>query len=472
MRVRVLPGSRVADHDQVHVPGDKSIAHRWLILAMTARGRSRLRNVSRSLDLRSTATCLRGLTPVPQPALDRWMASAAAHDQLEVGRQVKDEAGATRELTLDGSGRAALREPDDVLDCGNSGTTMRLLAGVVAGSAFPSVLTGDASLRSRPMERVAAPLRAMGAVVETVGGRPPIAVRGGPLRGIRHVPAVPSAQVKGAVLLAGLVADGETTVVESVPTRDHTERSLEALGIEVRATGRIEDYVAGPRRSDFHREVVIAPSQHAGFEAAVPGDPSASALLCAAAAVTGGSVMVSDVGLNPTRTRFLAVLARMGVEVEAAVDGASMGEPFGALRADGGDDVLGTRIDRWELPLVIDEVPALAAIAAHGSGETRFEGAGELRVKESDRLTGLGEGLRGLGGNVVVEGDALVVAGGGLRGGRADARGDHRLAMALVCSALGARGVCEIEGIEWAAVSFPGFVPLLASLGARIEVVG
>jgi 3-phosphoshikimate 1-carboxyvinyltransferase len=268
------------------------------------------------------------------------------------------------------------------------------------------------------------------------------------------------------------VADGETTVVESVPTRDHTERSLEALGIEVRATGRIEDYVAGPRRSDFHREVVIAPSQHAGFEAAVPGDPSASALLCAAAAVTGGSVMVSDVGLNPTRTRFLAVLARMGVEVEAAVDGASMGEPFGALRADGGDDVLGTRIDRWELPLVIDEVPALAAIAAHGSGETRFEGAGELRVKESDRLTGLGEGLRGLGGNVVVEGDALVVAGGGLRGGRADARGDHRLAMALVCSALGARGVCELEGIEWAAVSFPGFVPLLASLGARIEVVG
>ena len=356
---------------------------------------------------------------------------------------------------LEGYGRASLHPADAPLDCSNSGTTMRLLAGVLASAPFPTELRGDASLHARPMERVALPLRAMGADVRTTDGHPPLAVRGGRLRGIEHRTEVPSAQVKSAVLLAGLAAEGSTTVREPAPTRDHTERALAALGAPV----SFEPGLASVRAFE-----------HEGFAAAVPGDVSSAAFLVGAAVLTGAALEIEGVGLNPTRTRFLEVLARMGASLGSRIEREELGEPIGTLEVEPGPRLVGTTIDADELPLVIDEVPVLAVVAANASGPTRFRGGAELRLKESDRLGGLAEAIRVLGGAAELEGDDLIVGGGGLAGGEADARGDHRMAMALAVGALGARGPVSVRGIEAAEVSFPGFERLLVSLGARIEV--
>jgi 3-phosphoshikimate 1-carboxyvinyltransferase len=358
------------------------------------------------------------------------------------------------EVRVEGEGRHGLAEPGDALDCGNSGTTLRLLSGVVAAAPFRTVLTGDASLASRPMERVANPLREMGASVRTTDGHAPVDIEGARLRGIRHRPAVASAQVKGAVLLAGLAAAGETTVEEPATTRDHTERALAYLGAPVRTEpGRVS----------------VSAFQHDGFGAAVPGDVSSAAFLVAAAALTGGELVVHGVGLNPTRTRYLDVMARMGIRTERHQTGEHLGEPLGDLVVLPCSGVTGTAVEGAELPLVIDEVPVLAAVAAHAVGETWFVGAGELRVKESDRLAGLAAGIRSLGGHAGVEGDDLVVAGGGLGGGEVSSGGDHRMAMAMAVAALAADGPSVIGGMEAAEVSFPRFVPLLRALGARVE---
>jgi 3-phosphoshikimate 1-carboxyvinyltransferase len=332
---------------------------------------------------------------------------------------------------------------------------MRLLAGVLASAPFETVLQGDASLSARPMERVAEPLRAMGADVRSTDGHPPVVVRGGPLRGIEHRTLVPSAQVKSAVLFAGLAAEGPTTVREAAPTRDHTERALAALGAPI---------VFEPGLA------AIRAFEHGGFAAAVPGDVSSAAFLVAAAVLTGRAVTIEGVGLNPTRTRFVRVLERMGASLGSRVEGEELGEPLGTLDVEPGARLVGTTINVEELPLVIDEVPVLAMVAAHATGETRFEGGAELRVKESDRLGGLVEAIRALGGAAELEGDDLVIGGGGLAGGEADARGDHRMAMALAVAALAARGPVAVDGIEAAEVSFPGFDRLLVALGARIEV--
>jgi 3-phosphoshikimate 1-carboxyvinyltransferase len=305
------------------------------------------------------------------------------------------------------------------------------------------------------MERVALPLRDMGASVRTDHGHPPVEVHGGPLRGIRHELAVPTAQVKGAILLAGIAADGETTVVEPARTRDHTERALRRLGAPVRQ----ED-----------GSVAVSRFQHEGFEAEVPGDVSSAAFLVGAAILTGGELTIRRVGLNPTRTHFLSVLDRMGVGTEQRVIREELGEPVGDLFVARSEGMRGTEVAARELPLVIDEVPVLAALAAHADGETRFEGGAELRAKESDRLAGVAEMVRDLGGRARVEGEDLVVEGGGLAGGRASARRDHRLAMAAAVAALGARAACEIDGMEWSDVSFPGFLQTLRALGARVGV--
>jgi 3-phosphoshikimate 1-carboxyvinyltransferase len=330
---------------------------------------------------------------------------------------------------------------------------MRLLIGVLAASPFSCTLTGDESLRTRPMERVAAPLREMGASVRTDHGHPPVEVNGGLLRGIRHELAVPTAQAKGAILLAGLAADDWTTVVEPARTRDHTERALDRLGAPVRQ----EEWT-----------VSIARFQHDGFEADVPGDVSSAAFLVGAASLTGGELTIRGVGLNPTRTHFLSVLDRMGVRTEPRVTGEELGEPVGELFVGGVAGLRGTEVTAQELPLVIDEVPVLAALAAHADGETRFAGGAELRAKESDRLAGVVELVMDLGGRARVEGEDLVVEGGGLAGGRTSARRDHRLAMAAAVAALRARAPCEIDGMEWSEVSFPGFLTALRALGARI----
>jgi 3-phosphoshikimate 1-carboxyvinyltransferase len=268
---------------------------------------------------------------------------------------------------------------------------------------------------------------------------------------------VPSAQVKGAVLLAAAAADGTTTIAEPATTRDHTERLLGHLGATVGISeGRVE--LTGPFRPG-------------GFAGTVPGDVSSAAFLAAGAALSGGSVEVAAVGVNPSRLRWLEVARRLGVEVERADGGAEAGEPVGTLTVGPPTDLRGTRVPPEELPLVIDEIPVLAALAAHAEGETRFEGAGELRVKESDRLSALVEGLRALGGDAEIEGDTLVVAGGGLRGGTASGAGDHRIAMALAVAALAAGGPSEVDGSEAAEVSYPGFATSLRSLGADVEEV-
>jgi len=453
MRVRIEPGGTV--RGRTAVPGDKSIGHRWLILAATALGASELREVPPALDVRSTARCLAALVPSARDVLEGWVASPGATGNDDGFTFNKGEPRPPSPvLRIEGRGRAGLQVPDAELDCGNSGTTIRLLTGVLASSPFASVLTGDESLRVRPMGRVAEPLRGMGADLETTEGCPPIAVRGRRLRGIRYAMPVASAQVKGAVLLAGLEAEGETTVTEPSPTRDHTERALAQLGAPVWVSGE--------------GEVGVSAFRHEGFAAVVPGDVSSAAFLVAAAALTGGELTIEGVGLNPSRTRFLAVMERMGVRTQAEVRDMELGEPVGDLHVLACEGLRGTTVDREELPLVIDEVPVLAALAAHAAGESWFVGASELRVKESNRLDGLAELLRSLGGEAAVEGDDLLLAGGGLDGGRADALGDHRMAMAMCVAATAAGSAVEIEGIEAAAVSFPGFTETLRALGARI----
>jgi 3-phosphoshikimate 1-carboxyvinyltransferase len=455
MRVRITPGARLGG--SISVPGDKSIAHRLLILAATARGRSRIGELPPSLDVRSAASCLAQVSLEARPGLDAWVREISAQAEGDgFTWNIRSDHGAPPPLEVEGEGRKALLEPSRPLDCGNSGTAMRLLAGVVAAAPFRTVLTGDDSLSGRPMDRVAEPLRAMGARVKTTDGHAPVTLDGGNLSGITHSPSVPSAQVKAAVLLAGVAAEGETVVIETSPTRDHTERVLRALG--------------GPVRTDGARTTVER-FQHSGFEARVPGDLSSAAFLIAAAALTDSSIEIDGVGLNPTRTRFLDVMERMGVSTERIVHDEVLGEPVGLLRVLPGAGLRGTSIPADELPLVIDEVPVLAILAAHAKGETSFLDAGELRVKESDRLRGISAGIRALGGHAGNQGQDLVVAGGGLHGGPADGAEDHRLAMSFAVAALAADRPCEIEGMEAADVSFPGFLQTLRALGAELEIV-
>ncbi|MGZ5299136.1 MAG: 3-phosphoshikimate 1-carboxyvinyltransferase [Actinomycetota bacterium] len=454
MRVRVVPGGTL--QGEPRVPGDKSIAHRWLILAATARGRSRLVGLPASLDVRSTAACLALVSDRGRPALEAWARNVPAPTEGH-GSTWNDDAfgGTPTALEVEGEGRSALTEARASLDCGNSGTTMRLVAGTLAAAPFPSILVGDVSLSTRPMERVAAPLREMGATVTTTDGHAPLAIVGGPLCGISYTLPVPTAQVKGAVLFAGIAAEGETTVTEPVATRDHTERAFVALG--------------APLAVDGTTITLQGIYQHDAFAATVPGDISSAAFLVAAASLTGSEMTVRGVGLNPSRLHFLRVLERMGVRVETRSTGEELGEPVGDIWVAPGAELRGTEVAVSELPLVIDEVPVLAVMSTQARGETWFMGAAELRAKESDRLAGVADGLRALGGHAAVEGDDLVVPGLGLRGGVADGRGDHRLAMAFAVAALAADAPSEIEGMEAADVSFPGFLETLRALGASVE---
>jgi 3-phosphoshikimate 1-carboxyvinyltransferase len=451
--LHVEPGTRLSG--DVRVPGDKSISHRWLILAATAHGRSRLVGLPVSLDVLSTASCLAAVAPTARAALEGWAGNGPAHPHGHGSTWNRGAPGGPEPaLEIEGGGRSSLTEPGRELDCGNSATSMRLLAGVLAGVAGTRVLTGDDSLRSRPMERVAIPLREMGAGVRTTEGRAPLTIDGGGLRGIRYRVPVASAQVKGAILFGALSAEGETAVDEPAATRDHSERALAALGGPVAwAPGRVS----------------LRAFQHEGFAGTVPGDPSSAAFLVAAAALTGSEITIIGLGLNPSRTRFLDVLERMGVHAIQRIDHEELGEPVGDLHVSACEGVTGTRIEPDELPLVIDEVPILALLAAHAEGETWFLGASELRVKESDRIAAVAAGVRALGGHAGDEGSDLVVAGGGLGGGRASAAGDHRMAMAFAVAALAAAGPSEIHGIEAADVSFPGFIATLQGLGARIQ---
>ncbi len=406
------------------VPGDKSISHRLAIAAAVARGTSRIVGYAPGNDAAATLRAVAAL------------GAGLVHegDVIVVG----------------GSGWDGLRGPAAPVDCGRSATTMRLLAGVLAGAEVPAVLTGDPQLLRRPMDRVAEPLRRMGAGVETAAGRPPVTLRGGTLRGIVHRLEVPSAQVKSAVLLAGLRASGQTEVVEPVPTRDHSERLLAWLGAPVeRHPGRI-----AVRATDL-----------SAFHAAVPGDPSSAApLLTAAAVVPGSTVTVAGMGLNPTRTAFLGLLERMGAVVEVEPDEDDGPEPRGTVRVRHAP-LRGVAIGADQVTALIDELPLVGVLAAVAEGQTEVRGAAELRVKESDRIAGLITGLRALGVDVDEAPDGFSVRGPtALRRGPCDARDDHRLAMAFAVAALVASDAVRVEGMDAVADSFPGFENTLRSL--------
>jgi 3-phosphoshikimate 1-carboxyvinyltransferase len=424
--VTVAPAHRL--QGRLRVPGDKSISHRYALLAALAEGRSTLTNFSSGADCRSTIACLRRL-----------------------GVQIEDRDRAVGTLTVTGRGIGCLSAPRDDLDAGNSGTTLRLLAGVVAGHPFSSRFVGDASLSARPMRRVIQPLERMGARIDATNGHAPLTVHGGHLRAIVYQPEVPSAQIKSAVVLAGLHADGTTSVREVAATRDHTERALLAFGGSVAIDGLTVSVSGGQRLS--------------ARDLSVPGDFSSAAFwLVAAAAIPGASVRIEHVGLNPTRTSLLDVLRRFGARVSVEITATDSGEPQGTVSVEH-DRVQPLEIGPAEIPGLIDELPAIAALAAHG-GQVSVSGAAELRVKESDRITALVTGLRAMGIDADERPDGFTLDGGSGRpaGGVADARGDHRMAMAFAIAALAGKAPSTIDGADVVVISYPGFFETLGRL--------
>ena len=421
----VLPATRPL-RGTATVPADKAISHRGAILGALATGTTRLRDFSSAGDCRSTLGVLRA---------------------LGAGVEEGDE-----EVRVVGWGEGGPKEPGAALDCGRSGTTMRLVCGALAAFPLKAVLTGDPQLMARPMERVAEPLRAMGATVATAaGGVPPIGLRGGALRGIEYAMPVASAQVKSAVLLAGLRAEGPTTVIEGVPSRDHTERMLGAMGASVAAS----EARGGRRR------VRVEPSSLKAVELTVPGDPSSAApLLVAAALVSGSDLTVAGVGLNPTRTGLLDVLRGMGAKIEAEDTSADV-EPAGDVRIRH-RALHGRDVGASEIPSMVDELPLLGLLATQAEGVTEVRGAQELRVKESDRIAVLVTGLRALGAHVEELPDGFVVTGPTpLHGADVNAAGDHRMAMTFAVAALVASGPVRVSGMQTVGDSFPGFMATL-----------
>ena len=347
-------------------------------------------------------------------------------------------------LTIDGLGLRGLRAPRGALDAANSGTSMRLFAGLLAAHPFTATLAGDDSLSRRPMRRVIDPLTRMGASIDAVDGRPPLTIHGADLRGLTYTPEVPSAQVKSAVLLAGLHASGHTTVVEPAPTRDHTERALRAFGARVEVDGRTITVAGGQRL-------------HA-IDAVIPGDFSSAVFwLVLAAGTPDSDLVIENVGLNPSRTGVLDVLRRAGARIEVRDDTGLLDEPRGAIRVRF-DHPSAFEVAPEEVPGLIDEIPALAALAAmQPGGSMTVRGAAELRVKESDRISKLAEGFRSLGAAVTEFPDGFTIENGRLHGGSPDAAGDHRLAMAFAIAGSRATGPVTISGAGAVAVSYPGF---------------
>ena len=408
---------------RIRAPGDKGISHRALLCGALANGTTRITGLAPGDDVARTRAALEAL----------GVTVIGTGDAVAV------------------TGRAgALREPDAVVDCGNSGTTLRMVAGLVAAHPFLTVLTGDASLRARPMARVAEPLRALGATVDgrADGSLAPLAVRGARLQGTRCELAVASGQVKTAVLLAGIQADGVTEVVEPAPSRDHTERMLGALGAPLE---QVDDTTVRVRRGALD-----------GFELEVPGDPSSAAFLVVAACVTpGSSLVVTDVALNPRRLGFVEVLQSMGARIEVCPTGERLGEPVGDLAVEAAP-LTGTTFTPGEG--IIDEVPALAVAAAFAEGTTEIRGAPELRVKESDRVATLTQELEQLGIGVEGRPDGLVVTGGAPRAATLKSHGDHRIALAAAVAANACDGESTVRGFAAVGASYPGFAADLASV--------
>ena len=427
--MKVEPAGALVGH--IAVPGDKSISHRALLVGALTEGETRVREFGRSGDTESTLHAVRAL-----------------------GVTVDEEAD--DELVVHGVGLRGLLSPGDPVDCGNAGTLLRLLAGILTGQHGTFVLTGDDSLRSRPMDRIAEPLTRMGARITTADGRAPLTIDGtDALHGIEYVLPVPSAQVKSAILLAGLNAEGVTTVVESVPTRDHTELMLEAAGARVR------------RRP---ASVTVEPAARLQLdEVVVPGDVSAAApFLVGATLLAGSDLTIHDVGLNPRRTGLLDVLERMGARISVYNRRKVAGEWLGDIEVRSAE-LTGTEIKPEEVPLLVDELPIFALAAAFARGESRVRGAGELRVKETDRIESVTNALRALGIRIRASDDGFGVRGVPSRpnGGRMSSEGDHRIAMLGAVAGLVSREGVEVGGADAAAISFPGFFDILESVSRR-----
>ena len=425
----VQPAARVGG--ELTVPGDKSISHRALMLGGIAAGQTGITGFLPSEDCHATLAALRAMG-------------------------VAIEQHSATQLTVHGAGARGLAAPGQVLDMGNSGTALRLFMGLLAAQPFDSTLIGDASLMRRPMERVALPLRAMGAAIETAQGTPPVQIGGGrKLTAIDYVLPVPSAQVKSAILLAGLAAEGVTCVTEPAPTRDHTERMLTGFGVQLQRQGASVAITGGQRLTATRVEV--------------PADISSAAFFLVAGALAAHEgLTLRNVGVNPTRTGILDILGLMGADIRMENRRESGGEPSADLivRA---SQLRGIRIPGELVPLAIDEFPVLFIAAAAADGVTELTGAEELRVKETDRLAVMAEGLERLGVRHELHADGIRIEGGPISGGTIDSHGDHRLAMAFAVASLRASGPLEILDVANVATSFPGFVPLARSAGLAIS---
>jgi 3-phosphoshikimate 1-carboxyvinyltransferase len=419
------------------MPGDKSISHRAGMIASLATGTSRIKNYSNSEDCAATLRCLG-----------------------QLGVAIKREGN---DVLIEGTGVDGLRAPTEPLDCGNSGTTMRLLAGILAGQNFKSTLTGDESLCSRPMQRIIEPLQIMGARISSHDGRAPLTIDGKkPLGAIEYDLLIASAQVKSCILLAGLNADGRTQVIEETPTRDHTERMLRLFGVTVEsgdAKKEAETFVAigGPATIEAH-------------DINVPGDISSAAYFIAAAALLENSDLeIADVGINPTRTTFLSFFKSFGLDIRIEASAEESNEPAGNVHINGARrktaDESSLVISGTLVAGLIDELPLLAVVGSQLEGGIEIRNAGELRVKESDRIRTTVAGLRAMGAEVEEFDDGLRVSGPiRLRGAKVDPHDDHRLAMAFTVAALLAEGETEITNTECVSVSFPTFFELLESV--------
>ncbi|HBR25911.1 MAG TPA: 3-phosphoshikimate 1-carboxyvinyltransferase [Rhizobiales bacterium] len=433
----IEPATAMVGH--IGVPGDKSISHRALILGALATGHTRITGLLEAEDVMATAKAVAAL-----------------------GAEITGSNGA---FEVRGQGVGGLRAPSAALDFGNSGTGSRLMLGVVAGHDMQVKFTGDASLRRRPIGRVLAPLTAMGLQADGEAERAtlPLVVRGTQdLLPIVYDLPVPSAQVKSAILLAGMHAPGRTTIVEPLATRDHTERMLAYFGGEV----EIEDRGQGARAV-----TVCGDAELHGAAISVPGDPSSAAFMIAAALISPGSdIVVESVLMNPTRSGFIETLREMGASIEVLDRRHGGGEPVGDLRVRA-SALRGVSVPAERAPSMIDEYPVLACVAAFAEGETRMQGLAELKLKESDRLSATAAGLAACGVVAHVEGDDLTVEGGrGVKGGGLVATHmDHRVAMAFLTLGLGAANPVTVDDISMIATSFPGFAPLMTRLGAQLQ---
>ena len=414
------------------VPGDKSVSHRSIMLGSLADGTVEVSGFLEGDDALATMAAFRAM--------------GVAIEGPDQGR-----------VTIHGVGLRGLKQPRQVIDCGNSGTSMRLLSGLLSGQNFSLELTGDASLRKRPMNRVAVPLREMGAEIETAAdGRPPLKIRGkASLRAIEYAMPVASAQVKSALLLAGLYANGKTCVIEPAPTRDHTERMLRAFGYPVETNGAKICVEGGGRLRAANIDV--------------PADISSAAFFMVGASIAPGSdITLRNVGVNPTRTGVIHILRAMGADIALLNEREQGGEPVADIRVRHAQ-LKGIEIDPAHVPLAIDEFPVLFVAAANADGITTLSGAEELRVKESDRIQVMADGLRKLGVDAEPLADGMRIRGGAYTGGRIDSAGDHRIAMAFAIAALCAKGDVEIDDCANVATSFPGFVALAQQAGLRIS---